>query len=247
MTTLTIPGRFNGPPGSANGGWTAGALAARLAGGGAGEAGEAMDAALPGRDAAVVTLRRPPPLDTEMELRYVDGSLELFSGPLLIAEAAPGELTDDPLPPVPPKIAQEAATRYAAGVDHPFPTCYVCGTERRGGDGLALRPGPVGDGRVATPWIAPVEPSALLTWAALDCPGGWSVDLVGRPMVLGRMTARIHHVPAAGEPCVVVGAKRGQSGRKVFTATAAYGTDGRLLGEAAAIWIAVDPLSVSAP
>ena len=27
MTSLTVPARFNGPPGSGNGGWTAGALA----------------------------------------------------------------------------------------------------------------------------------------------------------------------------------------------------------------------------
>ena len=30
-----------------------------------------------------------------------------------------------------------------------------------------------------------------LVWAALDCPGGWSAGIAGRPMVLGTMTARV--------------------------------------------------------
>jgi hypothetical protein len=67
-------------------------------------------------------------------------------------------------------------------------------------------------------------------------------------MVLGRMTARIDALPAAGERCVVVGGVHSRAGRKTFTATAtaAYGSGDRLLGQAVATWIAVDPQAVTA-
>jgi hypothetical protein len=84
-------------------------------------------------------------------------------------------------------------------------------------------------------------------WAALDCPGGWSADLVGRPMVLGRMTAAVDVRPAPGEPCVVVGRWLGEDGRKTFTASSAYDGEGRVLGRAQATWIAVDPSRLSRP
>jgi hypothetical protein len=80
-----------------------------------------------------------------------------------------------------------------------------------------------------------------MVWAALDCPGGWSADLVGRPLVLGRMTATVDALPAVGEPCVVVGRIDGAEGRKTFTTSTAYDGDGRVLGRAEATWIAVDP------
>ena len=237
MPQLTIPGRYNGPAGSGNGGWTAGRLAVLLPDTGAADG---------AGGAAVVSLRRPPPLDTAMDVRPVEGGLAMWAGAVLVAQAAPTVLEEAPLAPVSPAVADDAATRYAGLVDHPFPTCYVCGTDRPADDGLHLRPGPVGDGRVATPWQASAELSPVLVWAALDCPGGWAVNIPGRPMVLGRMTARIDALPVAGERCVVVGGVHGQEGRKTFTATAAYGSDDRLLGQAVATWIAVDPQAVTA-
>ena len=47
--------------------------------------------------------------------------------------------------------ARGAASRFAGHHDHPFPGCFVCGTERAAGDGLRLFPGPVagGSGRIA--------------------------------------------------------------------------------------------------
>ncbi len=114
MTQLNIPGRYNGPAGSANGGWAAGRLAALL---------PATRAAAGAGGAAVVTLRRPPPLDRAMDVRPVEGGLELWAGAVLVAQAAPTVLGDAPLAPVSPAVADEAATRYAGLVDHPFPTC----------------------------------------------------------------------------------------------------------------------------
>ena len=79
------------------------------------------------------------------------------------------------------------------------------------------------------------------TWAALDCVGGWSEDLEGRPMVLGRMTARVDALPVVGEPHVVVGQRRGADGRKSFTASTLYDSDHRVVATAEHVWIAVDP------
>jgi hypothetical protein len=81
---------------------------------------------------------------------------------------------------------------------------------------------------------------AEVVWAALDCPGGWSVDLVGRPMVLGRMTAQIEHLPRIGEPHIVVGKALGQERRKSFTESMLFDADGRPLAMAIATWIEVD-------
>ena len=66
-----------------------------------------------------------------------------------------------------------------------------------------------------------------VTWASLDCVGGWSEDLAGRPCVLGRMTARLDALPVVGEPHVVVGRHLGRDGRKSFTASTLYDADGR--------------------
>jgi hypothetical protein len=83
--------------------------------------------------------------------------------------------------------------------------------------------------------------SVASTWAALDCVGGWAGDLTERLMVLGRMTARIDTLPVIGEEHVVVGAKRGQDGRKTFTASTLHDADGRVVASAQHVWIAVDP------
>jgi hypothetical protein len=212
---VLIARRFNGPADSANGGITSGMLAAHV-------------------DSPVVqvTLRKPPPLDTD--LTVIDG--RLFDGDVLIAEAVPGSL--DLAVPTSASLsaATAAATSYAGLLDHPFPTCFVCGTART--DGMGLRAGSVGDGVVAAAWT-PVESSAVMVWAALDCPGGWSADLAGRPMVLGRMAARIDALPAVGEPHVVQGWQLGGEGRKVHTGSALYDASGSVLAVAQATWITI--------
>ena len=72
-------------------------------------------------------------------------------------------------------------------------------------------------------------------------PGGWTGDLVGRPMVLGRITAVIRRRPLAGERLVVVGALVDAVGRKSRTATSVYDAAGREVGSAFHTWIRVDP------
>ncbi len=246
--TVVLPGRFNGPAGSANGGYAAGALAERL-------------------DAAVVevTLRLPPPLD--VPLTVVAGAragepgddgagVRLLHGEALVAEARPVE--DDLLSVdgVPAAEAAAAMLGFPGLAGHPFPTCFACGTDRAEGDGLRIFPGPVGGVRshVASVWVPRAEHAEssdlvdgvdqcglATTWAALDCVGGWSDDLEGRPCVLGRMTARVDALPVVGEPHVVVGRHLGSDGRKSFTASTLYDADERVVARARHTWIQVDP------
>ncbi|MGH8825435.1 MAG: hypothetical protein ACRDVN_13305 [Jiangellaceae bacterium] len=227
--TLTVEHRFRGPSDSGNGGYVAGLVAARAG-------------ATVGGSAAVVTLRHPPPLDTPLAvLADGDGGVRVMHGDTVMAEGARSSLTVDPVPRVDRPSARSASARFPGLSVHPFPECFVCGPTRDPGDGLRLFPGRLEDGRTACVWT--VDPDLAgrpeLVWAALDCPGGWSAEIEGRPMVLGRLTAQVAALPEAGEECVVMGRLLGGEGRKTWTVTTAYGADGRELGRAHAIWIAV--------
>jgi len=145
--------------------------------------------------------------------------------------------------------AVEASKGYLGLESHPFPTCFVCGTARS--DGLSVYPGRVDDRRVAATWtpddsVADGEHVGLrITWAALDCPGGWSppptvVD-EGISWVLGRMAASIDATPRVGEPHVLMGELRSVDGRKFHTLSTMYDSDGRVVARAGHIWIGVDP------
>ena len=215
---MRIDARFAGPPGSGNGGVACGLLA------------EHVDAPV-----VQVTLRRPPPLDSD--LRVVNGSA--YDGDVLVASAAAGSVEVTVRPPVGADVAAAAAERYAGLETHPFPGCFVCGTDRPPPDGLGLRPGPVGEHVVAAVWT-PESAERFLVWAALDCPGGWADDVPGRPMVLGRMALEHRRPVVVGEPHVVLGWVERRDGRKTFSGTALYDADGEVLAVAQQTWIAVD-------
>ena len=241
--TLLLGARFNGPVRSANGGFTAGSLAERV----------------PGADgrAVEVTLRRPPPLETVLQVADSEGTTVLLDGESVVAEAVLADRALDAVAEVPPGQAAEAMQRYPGLRNHPFPTCFSCGPDRAEGDGLRIFPGPVDPtvrSLVASTWV-PHESHAEIgdvvdgvhrcgvatTWAALDCVGGWSEDLEGRPCVLGRMAARLDALPVVGEPHVVVGRHLGGEGRRSFTASTLYDSDGRIVATARHTWVQVDP------
>ena len=223
---MRIPARFNGPPGTGNGGWCAGVFAtaagARIGGGG-----------------VQVTLRVPPPLDTTLDLR--DGTI--LAGDTLVAEVTPVADTGGTVAPVEFGEAVTAAREYSGFTGHPFPSCYVCGPDREPGDGLRIFPGPLPGDRTAAPWTVPDDICAETMWAALDCPGGWTaIGASGRPFVLGRIAAAVGGLPGPGARCVVVGALSGMDGRKATVDSAVYGPDGRRLARARATWLALDPV-----
>ena len=239
---LIIPARFNGPARSGNGGFVAGTLAEHLSHG--------------ERRTVEVTLRRPPPLDTLLTVMTDDGTAVLSDGGEPVAEGRLVDLDLGTVDAVLPEVAESSMLGYPGFDHHPFPTCFACGPEREEGDGLRIFPGPVAGerGNVAALWVprpGHAEATDLvdgvqrcgfgITWAALDCVGGWSEDLVGRPCVLGRMTLRVDAWPVVGEQHVVVGRHRGIDGRKSSTASTMYDADGRVVATARHIWIQVDP------
>jgi hypothetical protein len=215
---LVIDRKFRGPAESANGGYTCGLLASFLHG------------------PAEVTLRLPPPLERPLEVA-TEGAIELRDGRDVVAEAASAELDLE----VPDPIAFEEAAAAAlpeGDKESVFPECFVCGWARE--DGLRIYAGPV-EGRelVAATWVPREEAiSPEFVWSALDCPGAYAVHfgVRGTP-VLGRLRARVEHLPHPGERCVVLGWPLGEDGRKLFAGTAVYGQDGRVLGSARATWI----------
>jgi hypothetical protein len=224
METVTIARRFRGPLDSANGGYAAGLLGARLGA------------------AAEVTLRLPPPLERRLAVRRTDAGLALEDEGALVAEARLGEPgLDVPSAPSPGEAA--AAAEGVGGWGPPeFAECFVCGT-RDDGSGLGIHPGPVPGrgGLVATTWVAR-DASPEVVWAAIDCPGAYATgDPDGAPVVLGRITARVDRLPHEGEPCVVAGWPLGVDGRKLFAGTALFGRGGELLAHARQVWIAPRP------
>jgi hypothetical protein len=223
---MQIPARFNGPPGSGNGGWSAGAFAVAA---GARDDGSAFE----------VTLRVPPPLD--IALTVAGGAVT--DGETLIAEVAAVSDAGGGVAPASYEEALAAARAYPGLADHPFPTCYVCGPDRAEGDGLRIFPGRLPDGRTAAPWTVPPDVAVETMWAALDCPGGWSALQTGTTYVLGRIAAAVERLPAPGAACVVVGEAIALAGRKAMVNSSVYGADGVRLATARATWIAVDPVT----
>jgi hypothetical protein len=229
--TLTIPARFSGPPGSANGGITCGLVAG-----------------LVGAEEVGVSLRSPPPLERPLSVARDGDRVELRDGDLLVAEGAPDELrleVPDPVSPDDAAAASEAGhERWTAR--HPFPTCLVCGPGRRPGDGLRLFPGPLRDGTYAARWTpakslddgaGKVRPEFV--WAALDCPTSAPVANfgVGPPLVLARLTARLGCPVRVGEPHAVVAWPLSVDGRKRQAAAALFDSQGRLLSASRALWV----------
>jgi hypothetical protein len=218
--TITIEGRYNGPPGSGNGGYTCGVVAALVG------------------DSAEVTLRMPPPLDRPLRVERTDGRVQVYDGDALVAEAVPADVELEPPESVSFEEAERAAEGYEGFVEHAFPTCFVCGPARAEGDGLRIFAGRVDGGDlVAAPWT-PHESRTELVWASLDCPGAFAAGYDGRgEMLLGRLAARIDRLPEVGERCVVVGWPLGEDGRKRYAGTALFTADGELLARARATWI----------
>ncbi|MCO5325422.1 MAG: hypothetical protein M9946_12685 [Nocardioidaceae bacterium] len=235
--SLLVPHRYCGPPASGNGGYTSGALA-RLLGGQLGTP-------------YTITLRQPPPLETEMAVIEDGEELIATHNDKPVIQGHLGEPLGPPPSFVPFKDAEEAQDRYPGHHFHPFATCFTCGTDRP--DGLRIFAGPVdsdpsGARRVAATWIPNetvstdgVTATLETTWAALDCPGAWATDMEERLVVLGRISARIDSLPPLGVPLVIVGRDGPTEGRKTYASTAIYTPTGELLGQAEQVWIAINP------
>jgi hypothetical protein len=234
LETVSVPARFSGPPNSGNGGYTC-ALLARHVG-----------------DPAEVTLRKPIPIEREMQVVRADGVFKLLAGGDVIAEGKSTEIGVDLIAPVTFAEAQAAAHKSPAFKQHPFPTCFVCGPQRAEGDGLRIFPGIVRDNAVghvfASPWIPAKEFAEMdgkvrreFIWSAMDCPTGFAGGFPYQgKLVTGRLA--VHQIAPirVGEHCVIMSWPIGIDGRKHHAAAALYGEDQTLRTTAKATWIKLD-------
>jgi hypothetical protein len=226
---IVIDKRFQGPPTSGNGGYVCGLLSQFVDG-----------------PAVTVRLLLPAPLDTELEVREIEGGVVLLDGDVALAEARPGKVVLEP-PTCPSYEEAEAASRrYRGFTSHWFPCCFVCGPDC--GDGLHVFPGPVEGGeRVACPWIpdasvasARGSVSTEFLWAVLDCPGSFTFPQpAGQVIVLGEFQVQIFGDVSVGERCVLVAWQIASHGRKHHTATALFGESGACRALGLATWLTV--------
>ena len=229
---VVVERQFCGPPGTGNGGYVCGLLADHVDG------------------PAEVTLHKPCPLDTDLEVVREEGRVVLMHGDVAIASARPTTPDIRARGPITFDQAVTASRRYVGLVHHPVPGCFVCGTEPSEGKGLHIYAGAL-DGHdhvVAAPWLPQAQyaddqgfVADRYIWCVLDCPGAFSVMSDDDTyMLLGRLNARIFSRPRVGEACVIQGWKIGEEGRKIYTGTALYGEDGGHLAVARGTWIVTD-------
>lgn len=236
VTSVRIPGRFNGPPQSANGGYACGYVAALL----------------PDAPAVAVRLHAPPPMDVDLPAALAaDGTavtVHDVDGTTTVATACAAEPLDGLEPPLRPSVADARAAMRAhpwLGERHMLSECFVCSPYRH--DGLGLHFGPlaaapgvngavlIGDATLpsAGDVLDPVN-----VWGALDCPS-YVPALVaqdGLPL-LGSLHAELLAPVPLGEPVVTVGWHESSDGRKHRTASALLTPDGDVFARARATWV----------
>lgn len=236
IDTLRIERRFRGPPNSGNGGYSCGRLVSYVPG------------------PATVRLMQPPPLDVDLDVVRIGQEYQLRNGDDVIARAwGAGHRVD--IPPAPDlQSARQRRNSYAGLKRHVFPGCFVCGVDRREGDGLRIHAGPdkaTGDPRhhVACTWTPDSDLCgedgtlpAHFVWAALDCPSGWAFLSFGDEIaVLGELSAEVLEPVHCGREYIVAGWEISHEGRKHLTASALYDANGRAVASAQATWITIPP------
>lgn len=227
---ITVPSQFNGPPASGNGGYAAGVLSHYF------------------RAPQVVRIAAPIPLDAPLEVSEQDDRLNARAGDTLILSARPGTVTlTAPAPPSPEAARKAAANPTSFGAGGPS-TCFVCGRNRADGDGLHIHCGRIDETHAASVWRPHanfcdadglVRPEYI--WAALDCPGGFSLPLTDTTYLLGEMSALLHKPVRAGEEIIVHAWHAWSKGRRHLAGTALHAADGTLLAQADTLWIELTP------
>lgn len=228
MHSITIIPRYCGPDDSGNGGYVAGLLAQELEG--------------PVR----VRLKAPPPLEKELSIVPCGKGVELRLDDQCVAAAEPTELQEPP--PAAPSLAsaRKAQQHYVGFHEHPYRGCFVCGPERREGDGLRIFPGACEEqgellaaswqpGRDLLDVMGKLQPEFV--WAGLDCPGYFAAARPGENCLLGEMSAVIHEEVPGDRPLISYAWSRGREGRKLYAGTAIADEDGKIYAQSEQTWI----------
>ena len=235
MSLIRIARRFCGPPDSGNGGYSAGTLASGLPG------------------PCECTLRKPIPLERDLRTEISDDSARLLDGAELIIEAVKTEIDAVQHAAPPFDQAERASATSPAFANHPFPTCFTCGPERKEGDGLRIFPGRLPDaGETGSVFAAPWTPHPSLTsggivvrpefvWAAMDCPTGFAAGFPWKgTLVTGRLALEQIVPVYPARPYVVMSWSTGSEGRKHHARAALYDSRGQLCAKARATWIKLE-------
>ncbi len=235
IASIRVNSRFNGPSGSANGGYLCGLMAAKI-----------------GRS-LTVRLHRPIPLETDLALRFdsVSGKWHLLLDEQMLAAANVAHehihlhthVPDSPgLVP-----ALEAAEAFSGHAYHPYPECFVCGPQRRVHDGLRIFPGHMpGINQVAATWVPDARladrdgnVAAEFIWAAMDCPGYFASVRPGCAALLGELSVYLERSVKVGLPYVVIGWQILIQGRKHKVGTALFDESGHRCAVGVATWLEV--------
>ncbi len=239
--SIRVPGWFQGPTGSGQGGWTAAQLI--------GIAGQP----------STIAFRAPIPLDTD--LRVVSDrdhhAVVDMTGPedVVVMEATSWDPDFPETEPVSLDVARIGRSRFArTNDDHPVPHCFSCGLQP---DAMKVHPGELDDGRFATDWRAPAwavnreaPPEEVVAsgaiWAALDCTAALYACTHGglRTAFTVQLAVEMLEPIRPDEHYALVGwSGHGApewDGRKRTAASAAFSEDGTCVARSTSFWVSVD-------
>jgi hypothetical protein len=226
---IRVDSRFCGPPGSANGGYICGLIAAAV------------------NEPLSIRLYKPPPLDTDLPLVFdtVSGKWHLKLGEQLIAAGNATRLHAHVPKPPSYVAALDASIHYTGHHQHAFPNCFVCGPQRQPGDGLRIFAGKLPNSNmVAAPWLPQPDLAGIngkvrpeFIWAALDCPGYFASVMPGGTALLGEFAVHIDRSVHIEEPCVIIGWQILIEGRKHKVGTALFDEDGEQCAVGVGTWV----------
>ena len=228
---IEIPTTHGGPRGIGHGGYVVGLLSTNI------------------RGAAQVTLRKPAPLETPLDVVLTEYAWELRQSDDVIADATATTL--DLEVPTPPTLdaARTAEARSPSrwnerGV---HPTCFGCAQYRDDDVGLGIGVGALevdGVAMVASTWRpraeygdadGVVDPHIVV--AAIDCPGAMAFIAYEQGAgLLGRMSVEQFAPVTVGAELIVMAWQIGVDGRKLFAGSALTSATGEVLAASRQTW-----------
>lgn len=235
---IVVGRRFEGPPGSGQGGWSSALFAERLP------------------YTPTIALRAPIPFERALRIEAVDDGHRLVDdeqsgsdgGPLTVMTARPWTPDVPATEPVTVDTARAARAAFDTFVvPHPVPDCFSCGTRP---DTMGVHACPIDDGRLATDWTVPdwaadVSMSTAALWAALDCTAAFYVGFVPevRRVVTAQYAVEVLRPVIAGETLALVagaGDHPGDwDGRKRGACSTAFDADGVVVARARSFWVSL--------
>ncbi|WP_419992888.1 hypothetical protein [Streptomyces boninensis] len=238
--SVVIPAVVEGYHGVAFGGYVAGLLAGRAAGGAAAATGVGVDFR------GIVKPGVPVPLRTDE-----DAAALTDDGGGVLAAAAPRPVAVE-APAVPSlEEAREGSRRYLVerrGVIADYTECFGCGPDLPPEKGMRVFPGRVPDREVfAAAWTPHASMGGAdgslppeLVWSALDCPAGWAVRVLGAAddmSVTAALDAAVLAPVRAGVEHVVFSWSIDGAGRKHRGGAAIATGDGEVCVVSESLWI----------